>query len=91
LVDCISLDEIILDRYNSEVSLLKLDIEGGEVSVLLDSAPWIEEIFCIYVELHDRIESRCTTVFSEATSGMHTWSTNSEKACKTRDLVNSGE
>jgi hypothetical protein len=91
LVDCIALDEIIFDKYDSEVSLLKLDIEGGEVSVLLDSAPWIEKIFCIYVELHDRIDSRCTTVFREATSGMHTWSTNSEKACKTRDFASSRE
>jgi hypothetical protein len=67
-----------------------MDIEGGEVAVLLGSSSWIDQVFCIYVELHDRIDSRCSCVFEEATNRMQSWPTKTEKVCRIREVINSG-
>ena len=87
LVDCIGISEIVFKKFDSEISLLKMDIEGGEVAVLLECSSWINQIYCIYVELHDRIDTRCTSVFLEATSRMYSWPTKSEKVCRTREFI----
>jgi FkbM family methyltransferase len=87
VVDCIGIDEIVSKNSNAEISLLKMDIEGGEVAVLLGSSSWINRVFCIYVELHDRIDNRCGSVFEDATTRMHLWPTRSEKVCRIREFA----
>ena len=58
----------ILDRFQLErVDLLKIDIEGSELEVMNESAPWIERVDALAIELHDRMLPGCTRAFMNAT------------------------
>ena len=65
-VPAITIPEI-MDRYClSYIDLLKLDIEGSEKEVLAGSAPWIEHVGAICIELHDRFKPGCSREFYRA-------------------------
>jgi FkbM family methyltransferase len=46
--------ETVLARLDdgAAVDLLKMDIEGGEIALLGDGAPWLDRVGCIVAELH---------------------------------------
>lgn len=68
-VPCVTIASLMADRCIGRISLLKIDIEGGELEVLRASSPWIELVDAIVVELHDRFRPGCMRAFVEATSG----------------------
>ncbi len=49
------------------IDILKVDIEGSEKEVFQTSAPWIDKVGLIAIELHDRFKDGCTEVFERAT------------------------
>jgi FkbM family methyltransferase len=60
----------LMDRFGfDQVDLLKLDIEGSEKEVLESSAPWIDRVDAVVVELHDRFKPGCTEAFELALHG----------------------
>ena len=60
----------VMDEFGiGQLDLLKIDIEGGEVEVFNSSAPWIDRIAAVSVELHDRFRPGCARSFCEATQG----------------------
>jgi len=85
-VECISVQAILKLFHAQKISLLKLDIEGGEVAVFEDSMNWMNQVNCIYAELHDRIHQNSSESFYSSTSSMTLWPTRSEKLCKVREL-----
>lgn len=54
-VDCISMDDLFQLLNIKNISVLKIDIEGSEKSVFLDSdnTSWIGNVDCIMLEIHD--------------------------------------
>ena len=62
--------DMILQRYGIDrISLLKLDIEGAEREVFRNSAPWIDKVDSLIVELHERMKPGCNRSFYMATGG----------------------
>ena len=60
----------VLQKYSppqNRLSLVKIDIEGGEVDLLNDPI-WIEDFAVATAELHGRIIDGCTSAWSAATS-----------------------
>ncbi|MEM7700357.1 MAG: FkbM family methyltransferase [Pseudomonadota bacterium] len=53
----------------SQIGILKLDIEGGEVDVLEHDTHTLRGIKVVFAELHDRIEEGCTRLFTEFSQG----------------------
>jgi FkbM family methyltransferase len=49
------------------VDVLKIDIEGAEKEVFENSAPWIDRVGMIVIELHDRFKSGCASSVYSAT------------------------
>ena len=54
----IRLDKLIEDCGLGCVDILKIDIEGSEKEVFESSAPWIDKVGVIMVELHDQLRPR---------------------------------
>lgn len=50
---------------NEKIGLLKLDIEGGELSLLEDDIEALKNIDVVFAELHDRIVPGCVKKFIE--------------------------
>ncbi len=68
-VDVLTIHQV-LEKYSpphSRLSLVKIDIEGGEVD-LLSKPAWIEDFAVATAELHDRIIDGCTNSWIAATS-----------------------
>ena len=65
-VPAITIPEIMDSHCLSYIDLLKLDIEGSEKEVLAGSAPWIEHVGAICIELHDRFKPGCSREFYRA-------------------------
>jgi|GEM_PF-903296 len=60
----------LLRRFDATgIDLLKLDIEGSELSVLRASADWISSTRVIIAELHDGFVPGCTEAFEAVTQG----------------------
>lgn len=49
----------------SDIGILKLDIEGGELDILKNDADSLGEVYAIFAELHDRIIAGCTESFKQ--------------------------
>jgi len=63
----------------STVALLKLDIEGAEVSVLENSDEWLDRTHTVVAELHDRIVPGATRLWSERMHGRRLAVTSSDE------------
>ena len=56
-------------QENETVGLLKLDIEGGELSLLEQDMESLKNIHAVFAELHDRIVPGCKKKFFEFSEG----------------------
>jgi FkbM family methyltransferase len=65
-VPAVTIPEIMARHRLSFIDFLKLDIEGSEKEVLAGSAPWIEHVGAICIELHDRFKPGCSREFYRA-------------------------
>jgi len=54
-----------LVENSSDIGVLKLDIEGGELDLFVNDASALENIKVVVAELHDRIVAGCTDAFME--------------------------
>lgn len=70
-IEAINVDYLI-SRYG-KIDCLKLDIEGSEVQVLLNSRSWIDSIESYFVELHDKEPGAhaCKDALEYAFDGRH--------------------
>jgi FkbM family methyltransferase len=60
----------IMNMYDLErLDLLKIDIEGAEKEVFLDSSSWIDRVDSLIVELHDRMKTGCSRSFYNGSNG----------------------
>ena len=64
-----TIGDLLHDYEIDRISILKVDIEGGEKAVFDDSSDWIERVDAIAIELHDRFQPGCSEVFDRATRG----------------------
>ncbi|MDB5824989.1 MAG: hypothetical protein JWR21_3693 [Herminiimonas sp.] len=65
-IPAISIDTLLAESGGTEISLLKIDIEGAEVEIFRSPAlGWINKTKVIAVELHDRMRPGCTDSFNE--------------------------
>lgn len=62
-VETITLEEIRAEFGNRPIGLLKLDIEGAEKDLFERDAETLEDVYAIFVELHDRILPGCDAAF----------------------------
>jgi FkbM family methyltransferase len=69
LIKAISVNDLLASVGWESVSLLKLDIEGSEVEVLINSEQWIGSVQSLLIETHDRIKPFCTRMSYHATHG----------------------
>jgi FkbM family methyltransferase len=59
----------LLNKMGVErLSLLKMDIEGGEFDVLGDASDWLCRVDSIVAELHDRMRPGCEALFGKVTA-----------------------
>jgi len=63
----------------SDIGVLKLDIEGGELDLFLNDAETLGEVKIIVAELHDRIADGCTKAFNDFSNRRLVFRDNGEK------------
>jgi FkbM family methyltransferase len=69
-VSSITIPEILKRFEIAEIDLLKLDIEGSERDLFLNSPQnWLKRVGMIAIELHDRFRPGCSQAFYAALSG----------------------
>jgi FkbM family methyltransferase len=78
-VQCITVDQIIEQTGADGVDILKIDIEGGEYSLLSRNTGWINKTNGICIELHDRIVPGCSQVWQAAMAGRNNFESDGEK------------
>ena len=64
----VTLDRLMKELGISHVDLLKVDIEGSEKEVFERSNAWIDKVGVLAVEIHDWIQSGCSTTVRMAVS-----------------------
>ncbi len=68
-IEAVGVHDLMQQFGVSEIDLLKIDIEGGEVEVFsANTENWIEHVKTMAVELHDRFRPGCTGALEMATS-----------------------
>ena len=70
-IETISIDELLSNSPGGIIDILKLDIEGAEKQIFLNSPAWIEKVDTLLIELHERYSEGCTEVFYKAISKYH--------------------
>lgn len=60
----------IMQDFNVEkIDILKMDIEGAEKEVFIDSSSWISKVNSIIIELHERMKTGCNRSFYNGSNG----------------------
>jgi len=72
IVKSMTVMDIIEENGLDQIDILKMDIEGSEVEVLLDSSAWINKIGLMITELHDGERSNSSRVFYNHTNNFDT-------------------
>jgi FkbM family methyltransferase len=67
----VDIPTLLAESGAERISLLKLDIEGAEAVVFADpTAPWLDKVDTLVIELHDDSSfGECTPVFERAIAG----------------------
>ena len=76
----------LVHGYSDYYKILKLDIEGGEYDLLLDSRPWIDHFDIIFAELHPQVIPEISALWYQATSDMQQVYLGTEKVCAVRHM-----
>jgi FkbM family methyltransferase len=67
-IETITLHGILAKVEQSEIGILKMDIEGAEKEIFCKAGPILRETYAVFVELHDRIVSGCSAAFEAFSS-----------------------
>ncbi len=65
-VGAVTLQSLMQTMQLKSIDLLKIDIEGAEREVFLNSAAWIDKTRMMMVELHDAYQPGCSDAFRDA-------------------------
>jgi FkbM family methyltransferase len=65
-IRAITVTDVLREYELERIDLLKLDIEGSEKEVFVNSDPWIGYVDAICLELHDRFKAGCSRAFFKA-------------------------
>ncbi len=65
-VGAVTLQSLMQTMQLKSIDLLKIDIEGAEREVFLNSAAWIDKTRMMMVELHDAYQPGCSDAFQSA-------------------------
>ncbi len=68
-VQAFSVDSLMKKYDFKYIDILKIDIEGAEKEVFMDTTKWLNNIDSLIVELHDRMKSGCSRAFYNNTEG----------------------
>ena len=68
-VKAITVDRIIEEYELEKIDIFKIDIEGAEKEVFIDTSPWIEKVDAMIVELHERMKPGCKRSFYKGSIG----------------------
>jgi FkbM family methyltransferase len=68
-VKTIPVGQLLRESNRDGIDIFKIDIEGGEHALLSRNTDWIAKTDAICIELHDRIISGCSDVYSAAVMG----------------------
>ena len=68
----VTLEDLMSAHRISRIDLLKVDIEGAEKEVFESSAPWINRVSTIIIELHERFKPGCVEAVISGSRGMDT-------------------
>ena len=64
LIQSVTVNQLIEDYKMSEISILKIDIEGSEKEVFqYNTSPWLDKSKCVIAELHDWLKPGTSQVF----------------------------
>ena len=64
-VKSITINEIVNIYGLGQIDLLKMDIEGSEISVFSENTEWLDLVSCCAVELHERFFNGCKKAFHD--------------------------
>ncbi len=70
LVRAVCIEDLLATHGLDQIDLLKVDIEGSEKEVFEASQGWIDRVWVVIVELHDRFKPGCAAAFEQATRAM---------------------
>ena len=79
--------DILSDFKASRIDVLKIEIEGSEFEVLNHSAPWIDSVQTLIIELHDRFRPGCTEALEAAIGGYNFQKSISGESIVITDLI----
>ncbi len=68
-VQGMTIDKIMENHSLEKIDILKIDIEGAEREVFMDSSPWIGKVDALIIELHERMKSGCNRSFYNGSNG----------------------
>jgi FkbM family methyltransferase len=68
-VKSLTVDKIMEDNGIDKIDILKIDIEGAEREVFMNSSSWIKNVDSLIVELHERMKAGCNRSFYNASNG----------------------
>jgi FkbM family methyltransferase len=64
-VPAVTMSTLMKEAQLTSIDLLKMDIEGAEKDVFRN-CPWVSSVQVLAIELHDRMDSRCSEVVHSA-------------------------
>lgn len=68
-VAALTVDKIMKNYDLAKIDILKIDIEGAEKEVFIDTSRWIEKVDSIIIELHERMKAGCNRSFYSGSDG----------------------
>lgn len=70
-----TIDRLLADYGLARIDILKIDIEGAEREVFMDTTSWLPRVDALIVELHERMKTGCNRSFYLGSPGFaHEWS-----------------
>jgi FkbM family methyltransferase len=72
-VRAITMDTLMRETNVESIDLLKVDIEGAEREVFDSSSDWIRKVRVLAIELHDRVNTDCSSTVRHAAKGFRCW------------------
>lgn len=79
-----TMDALMESQDIDRIDILKMDIEGAEREVFMDSSAWLHRVDSLVVELHERLKPGCNRSFYNGTAGFDEEWWQGENVCLTR-------